>query len=339
MANMDKLKTAVSHYCAVIGENPLLVQGAGGNVSWKDNGTLWIKASGTWLANATRENIFVPVDLDDLRNALALGNFAAKPKLARASNSKPSIETLLHALMPHRVVVHLHAIDVLAHLVRVNCHQRVAQLMGDRVRWAMVDYFKPGAELAHAVCNALKAQPHAQVVFMKNHGIVAGGNDIEEISHSLAIVISLLNTTGTTRTAVNIAGPPDAAINGYVPIADPTLHQLACDAQLYTRLNTDWALYPDHVVFLGAVAQRYETLDQLRAAPPVQDVGAPAFVRDTGVYVSTLFGKARMAQLRCYYDVLARQPDDMQLESITPDQVHDLLAREDEKYRIKLARE
>ena len=40
--------------------NPLLVQGAGGNVSWKEEDTLWVKASGTWLSDASAEDIFLP---------------------------------------------------------------------------------------------------------------------------------------------------------------------------------------------------------------------------------------------------------------------------------------
>ena len=54
---------SVRKFCATIGENPLLVQGAGGNVSWKEDATLWIKASGTWLAEAMTDEIFVQVDI------------------------------------------------------------------------------------------------------------------------------------------------------------------------------------------------------------------------------------------------------------------------------------
>jgi rhamnose utilization protein RhaD (predicted bifunctional aldolase and dehydrogenase) len=50
--NNDLFRASISAYCAEIGRDPLLVQGAGGNVSWKANDTLWIKASGTWLADA-----------------------------------------------------------------------------------------------------------------------------------------------------------------------------------------------------------------------------------------------------------------------------------------------
>ena len=56
------LHAAIVDFCARIGRDRLLVQGAGGNVSYKSNGALWIKASGTWLADAASQEIFVPVD-------------------------------------------------------------------------------------------------------------------------------------------------------------------------------------------------------------------------------------------------------------------------------------
>ena len=52
---------------ARLGRDPLLVQAGSGNTSVKLDGVLWIKASGKWLAHAAREEIFVPVDLDEIR--------------------------------------------------------------------------------------------------------------------------------------------------------------------------------------------------------------------------------------------------------------------------------
>jgi len=49
----------LNNLSARIGRQPLLVQGAGGNTSLKDNNILWVKASGKWLAEAGNENIFV----------------------------------------------------------------------------------------------------------------------------------------------------------------------------------------------------------------------------------------------------------------------------------------
>ena len=134
----DTLKTAVIEYCSIIGSDPLLVQGAGGNVSWKEGDTLWVKASGTWLAEAAEKDIFVPVDLQHLRTAIEKGDFSVTPKVLGDSVLRPSIETLLHALMPHRVVVHLHAIEILAHLVRDNCQTDFQLLLDASIHWTTV---------------------------------------------------------------------------------------------------------------------------------------------------------------------------------------------------------
>ena len=53
----------ISIFCSSIGRNKLLVQGAGGNVSWKNKDILNVKASGTWLSDALYQDIFVSVDL------------------------------------------------------------------------------------------------------------------------------------------------------------------------------------------------------------------------------------------------------------------------------------
>src|SRR5262245_52636510 len=93
---------------ARVGKNILLVQGAGGNSSVKDGDVLWVKASGTWLADAENEDIFVPVALSAARAALARGD--ERVPLAPNANTtlRGSIETALHALMPHPVVLHVH---------------------------------------------------------------------------------------------------------------------------------------------------------------------------------------------------------------------------------------
>ena len=77
-------------------------------------------SSGTWLSDASAEDIFLPTDLSYLRTAISEGRFD-KPTVTNDTTLRPSIETLIHALMPQRIVIHLHAIDVLSHLVRDDC--------------------------------------------------------------------------------------------------------------------------------------------------------------------------------------------------------------------------
>ena len=326
----------VKEFCAQIGADPLLVQGAGGNVSWKDGDTLWIKASGTWLVEAESKEIFVPVNLTFLQTALTELNFFVKPAVTSNSVLRPSIETLLHALMPHRVVVHLHAVEILAHLVQVNARQKIKKCVGDAVKWIYVDYFKPGADLARAVSEQLTTRTDADVVFLGNHGVVIGGRDVEDIVTTLHTLIFKLKTKTSLSLLEKIAlrRESDFLARGYVPCVDKEVSLLFIKDELTNRLRHEWALYPDHVVFLGAKAVVLERnfkileLDEIaRSKPPF------IFAGDEGVYENLAATPAQKSQLRCYFDVIARQRGADKLSTLTDRQVSELIDWDAEKYR------
>ena len=96
---------------ARLGKDPLQVQGPGGNTSVKDGDVMWIKASGTELAHADQQDIFVAVDR---AAALAEANGSAgdgscqEAVLDPYTTLRPSIETTFHAAFDHAVVVHTH---------------------------------------------------------------------------------------------------------------------------------------------------------------------------------------------------------------------------------------
>ena len=101
---MDNTKQEILTYCSAIGVDRDFIQGAGGNVSWKEEGVLWVKASGTWLADAESDDIFVPVDLSTYRREINNGNLSVTPPLINGEKSRrASIETLFHAIFPHQV--------------------------------------------------------------------------------------------------------------------------------------------------------------------------------------------------------------------------------------------
>lgn len=336
----DSLKTSVIEYCSTIGADPLLVQGAGGNVSWKNGDTLWVKASGTWLAEAAEKDIFVPVDLQHLRTAIESGNFSVTPRLHGESGLRPSIETLLHALMPHRVVVHLHAIEILAHLVRDSSQMDFQSLLGTTVNWTVVDYYKPGEALATAVNAALAHKLSVDVIFLKNHGVVIGGADVAEVRYTLNILTTALSTT-----PASICSKPHAELpnilerSQYIPAQDADIHQLAINTDLFHRLDFDWALCPDHVVFLGAQASAYKTWGAFREENMTQhEQPELVFILGEGVFVKPTFSVAKHAQLRCYYDVLARQSPHSSISILTNAQIAELLNWDAEQYRMNLSK-
>src|ERR1700738_1627341 len=81
------------------GKDPLLTQASTGNSSAKLDGILWIKASGKWMIDALRDDILTPLDLAELRECLRRG---VDPPERHPS---ASLETAMHATMPHRVVL------------------------------------------------------------------------------------------------------------------------------------------------------------------------------------------------------------------------------------------
>lgn len=326
------MREAVSNYCEKLGEDLLLVQGPGGNVSWKEDRILWVKASGTWLANAGKEDIFVPVDLGQVRGAIAEGDFAVTPKVAGEHRLRPSIETILHALMPHKLVVHLHAVEIMAVLVRAEVKRELHQKLADStISWISVPYRKPGTELAEAIADALMVELDAQVVFMENHGVVIGGETIEEVDTILQELRQRFHQPVSNFSEIL---KPSRQFPDYAPLNDPELNRLATIPELYGRLKQDWALYPDHVVFLGAMPV---CVGQNEVLPP-DNPPLLFFKEGEGIWVSDTFGKVHHLQLRCYYEVLIRQPFGNRLHSLSPEQIYELQSWDAEIYRKQMVK-
>ena len=330
----------IKEFCSLISTDPLLVQGSGGNVSWKNDGTLWVKASGTWLAQAESKEIFIPVNLMHLQKAMSEQDFFTKAEVVEKTTLRPSIETLLHALMPHRVVVHLHAVEILAHLVQVNAKEKIKALVGNAVKWIYVDYFKPGAELAKAVYQELAVRPDADVVFMGSHGFLIGGDNINDIYSNLRALISKLEISlPKSLPKKNLAiREQDFRENGYVRCEDEELALLVNRPDFVNRLHYDWALYPDHVVFLGAKAVILEKnfgLHELQKAKV--DTPPFIFVINDNIYQHISTTQSQKIQLRCYYEVVRRQNISKNLVTLSELQVRDLINWDAEQYRKSLS--
>jgi ribulose-5-phosphate 4-epimerase/fuculose-1-phosphate aldolase len=162
--------TALRGLSARIGSDPLLVQASSGNTSIKLDGMLWIKASGKWLISALDPDAFVSVPLAGLRSAPA----------------GASIETAMHAVLPHRVVLHVHSVNTIAWAVRSDGERalRDAQrLVG--LSWKWIPYVASGLPLAQAIGAAVAAAPDTKVFILANHGLVVCGDDCADAEELL----------------------------------------------------------------------------------------------------------------------------------------------------------
>src|SRR5256714_13074552 len=166
---------------ARIGGDPLLTQASTGNTSIKLDDVLWIKASGRWLADAKHEDILVPLDLREVKRHISQQVDPAEVY------AWASIETAMHAVLPHPVVLHVHSVNTIAWAVRHDAtHQLTRKL--DGLRWRWVPYVSSGLPLAQAIERVLSKSAEADVLVLGNHGLVIGGEDCAQVENLLSQV-------------------------------------------------------------------------------------------------------------------------------------------------------
>ena len=146
---------------------------------------MWIKASGKWLADADRDDIFVRIPLEETRRHFAKGaNLSGTYATRSGTGLAASIETAMHALIPHRVVVHLHSINAIAWAVRQDgCAQVARRLAG--LPWRWIPYVPSGLPLAREISAALASDPGTKVLLLANHGLVLCDDTSEAVEDLL----------------------------------------------------------------------------------------------------------------------------------------------------------
>ncbi len=344
----DQAFQALVEYSLKIGTDPELIQGAGGNTSWKADGIMWVKASGQRLDAGGSKQIFLPVDLAACRAAVecgdedAIGN-AAISRDASSSQLRPSIETALHAIMPHACVMHLHSVNAIAYSIQPSASDVLAERL-DGLNWARIPYYKPGMPLAHAVVEAL-TKTSFDVLVMDNHGLLVGGESaeatfalIEDVEARLEITerpipsCALKDPAGLQQICGD--GPFEPAPAGYC-------QALAFDVDARQSAGVG-SLYPDHVVFLGpgiAIAEEGESPETaaLRAGRARCLDPKCVVLPGVGVALERSCGKAGREMLDCLARVALRLRESKGLSTLSADQEAELVNWDAERYRQGLA--
>ena len=325
---------------ARVGKNILLTQAAGGNSSVKHGGVLWVKASGTWLADAETKDIFLPILLCGARAALADGDQRMPVAAGHvASPLRASIETSLHALMPHPVVLHVHSVNTIAWSVRKDARDEFAERLRG-LSCHRLDYHHPGLPLAQAVSASLAQRP-ADVLILGNHGLVVGAPTCDAAEALVAEVEQrlALKPRDTTR-ANDGALARSCAGTEYRPAQDPLCHKLATDRH-NLAVATGGSLYPDHVIFLGPgmptlAADESLTAKAARAVAGGLPAPAAVLIPDKGAVIRSDVGAGAHALLTCLALVVTRLPLDAAIEYLPPDKEQALLNWDAERYRQQM---
>ncbi len=195
----------------LLGRERRLVMHGGGNTSVKSQLTdvignkvnvLFIKGSGVDLADVTAYD-FTPVRIEPLQKLLQMilaGGHLTDEDLKRFSNRElknflflnlfsltdhmvrngltPSIETLLHAFLPHKYIYHTHSQALLTLTNQPDGEKLSREVFGDR--FGIVPYMRPGLELARSAEKIYAANRNVDGLVLLKHGLVTFGESSRE---------------------------------------------------------------------------------------------------------------------------------------------------------------
>lgn len=188
----------------LLGSEPRLVQHGGGNTSVKTRmrdstgqpvNVLCVKGSGWDMATIQPAGLpavrLAPLLTLAGRKTLGDEEMVAiqRSNLLDSAAPNPSVETLLHALLPHKFVNHTHANAILALCDRSNGTALCRKVYGSRA--AIVPYVMPGFALAQSAKKVFEANPDCEALILHKHGIFTFGSSAQEAYERMIELVGL----------------------------------------------------------------------------------------------------------------------------------------------------
>src|SRR5437763_15552286 len=217
----------------LLGGDPRLVLHGGGNTSVKSVlpdllgepvEVLCVKGSGWDLGNIEPPGLpavrLAPVRKLRGRDALSDENMVKiqRANLLDPGAPNPSVETLLHAFLPHKFIDHTHATAVLSLADQPDAAERCADLYGPRV--GIVPYIMPGFLLAKEAVEVFWADPAVEGLILLKHGVFSFGDSAREAYERMIAIVTLAEARlGRDRKQVFAPAAIPAPVAGLAEVA------------------------------------------------------------------------------------------------------------------------
>jgi len=197
----------------ILGQNDELVLHGGGNTSVKTkiNGEdiLYVKGSG-WDLVSIKEEGFSPVKLETLLEMAKLETLndidmvkGQREAMTDSQAPNPSVEAILHALIPYKFVDHTHADAIVTISNAVTGKENIKKLFPN---FLIVDYVMPGFELAHEIYKMTKDLDWSSIdgIILHNHGIFTFDESAKVAYDKMINAVSLAEKFLDENAVVNI---------------------------------------------------------------------------------------------------------------------------------------
>jgi ribulose-5-phosphate 4-epimerase/fuculose-1-phosphate aldolase len=268
-----------------------------------------VKASGKRLGQSYLTDYFYQVGVSEGEHY----------ELKSLQSGKPSIEVFLHALLPHKYVVHLHSTQGVALSMLAARDENLRTALEDQGVY-IIEYRRPGVELKEAIKRKLQPaglKSESSTFLLQNHGTLFGANSVTEIRQA----VYQFENFASLRLG-----------NGTIRSINPDNLQTVFDeneaSQIKWHAENNWRLSPDHVVFLG-VRSPSTLLQVLSGATSVHNILQSVFpdLKKIG---------PKEEQLMWFLNV-ARYLPKVHLLTLDEEESKALMSWEAEKHRVKFA--
>jgi len=208
----------------LLGQDKSLVLHGGGNTSVKiaeknilgeEEQILYVKGSG-WDLETIAAAGFAPVRLEHLKKLAKLPALS-DPEMVnqlvthqtRAAAPVPSVEAILHAILPYPYVDHTHADAIVSITNTADGEARIREIYGDTM--VVIPYVMPGFDLAKLCAErfAAEAGPNTIGMVLLNHGIFSFGQNAKESYERMIALVNRAENYLQSNNAWNVA--PGAA--------------------------------------------------------------------------------------------------------------------------------
>ncbi|MCU0491670.1 MAG: bifunctional aldolase/short-chain dehydrogenase [Chloroflexaceae bacterium] len=206
----------------LLGQNQALVLHGGGNTSVKirehnifgdEEELLYVKGSG-WDLETIEAAGFAPVRMAHLLRLATLDRLsdtqmANELRVATVNPAAPapSVEAILHAILPFTFVDHSHADAVVTLTNTPHGRDHVREVYGDSV--VIIPYVMPGFELARVCADIYRREstPHTVGMVLMNHGLFTFANTARESYEKHVELVTKAEAYLQSRNAWTIAMP------------------------------------------------------------------------------------------------------------------------------------